>query len=118
MIATVRPTAARTSGEAVPRAQASRATRRQPGGCPGGEETPLPASLVPRASGQSRDQVIEDAVRRSLAGRALATLFERVRQRSDLSEEQATSLVASEKADMRAEERGAKNDLARDPSRR
>jgi hypothetical protein len=71
-----------------------------------------------RASGQSRDQVIEDAVRRSLAGRALATLFERVRQRSDLSEEQATSLVTSEKADMRAEERDAENDLARNPSRR
>lgn len=54
-------------------------------------------------SGLSRDQIIDNAVRRALGGQALAQLFKRVRERSDLTEEQAAELVATEKARARAE---------------
>jgi hypothetical protein len=54
-------------------------------------------------AGLTRDEFIDGAVRRALGGQALATLFKRVRERSDLTEEEAARLVASEKAAARAE---------------
>lgn len=54
-----------------------------------------------RDSGLSSDEVIDSAVRRVLGGRALASLFERVRERSDLTDGEAADLVAAEKAEMR-----------------
>jgi len=56
-----------------------------------------------QASGLSRDQIIDGAVRRALGGQALTALFKRVRERSDLSYEEATTLVAAEKAESRSE---------------
>src|SRR5947209_8765649 len=43
-------------------------------------------------SGLTRDQVIDEAVRRTLGGQALAKLFKRVRERSDLTEDRPCSL--------------------------
>lgn len=62
---------------------------------------------VGEESGLSRDEIIDGAVRRVLGGQALAALFERVRERSDLTYDEAMDLVASEKADARAESRSA-----------
>ena len=56
-----------------------------------------------RKSGLSRDEVIDGAVRRVLGGQALAALFQRVRERSDLTDEEAAELVAAERAEARAE---------------
>jgi hypothetical protein len=52
--------------------------------------------------GRSRDQVIEDSVRRGLAARTLSDIFTRVRESSDLSEEQAETLAYEELAASRS----------------
>jgi hypothetical protein len=51
--------------------------------------------------GLSRDQVIGEAVGRVLGGQALAALFERIRERSDLTVEDADALAAEERAQAR-----------------
>jgi hypothetical protein len=64
-------------------------------------------------SGLSRDQIIDGAVRRALGGQALMALFTRVRERSDLSDEEATALIAAEKAESRAEQDTSGTDATR-----
>lgn len=59
------------------------------------------------AIGRDRDEVIEDAVRRQLEGDELAELIAGVRQRSDLSDEQALKLAYAELKAMRAERHAA-----------
>jgi hypothetical protein len=56
-----------------------------------------------RRSGLSRDEVIDRAVRRSLGGRVLDALFERVRERSPLTEEEAFEIATDETDAFRAE---------------
>lgn len=54
-----------------------------------------------KQAGLTRDQLIDEAVGRLLGGQALAALFTRVRERSNLTEDEAATLVASERAQMR-----------------
>ncbi len=59
------------------------------------------------ATGRPRDQVIEDALRRQLQPGTLARLMAEVRSRSDLSEQEASSLAYAELDTVRAERRAA-----------
>lgn len=52
--------------------------------------------------GRSRAEVIEDSVKRAMAARTLEELLARVRDRSNLTEQQASDLAASERAAVRA----------------
>lgn len=61
---------------------------------------------VALAEGRSRDEVIEDSVRRAVSHRMLTELLGRTRSRSTLSEDQADDLVAAERRDARRERRG------------
>jgi hypothetical protein len=49
-----------------------------------------------RRSGRSRDELIEDSVRRTLAGQVLSGIFARVRTVSGLTDEQAQSIAYGE----------------------
>lgn len=55
------------------------------------------------ASGRPRDDVIAEAVRRQLGGGQLRELLASVRQRSDLSDEEAMQLAVAEQRAFRAE---------------
>lgn len=59
------------------------------------------------ATGRDRDQVIEDALRRQLDDDSFQQVLAAVRQRSDLTDEQALDLAYSELDTMRAERRAA-----------
>lgn len=61
-----------------------------------------------RAQGLSRDQVIEESVRRSFAARELTSLLGRVRQRSALTEEEALTVASEERRAARMERRTQK----------
>lgn len=56
-------------------------------------------------AGRRRDEVIEDVLRRELAGRRLDEVVARVRARSDLTGEQALALVYEERDALRVERR-------------
>ena len=60
---------------------------------------------VAERSGRSRDQVIRDSVRRDLAGTALAAVLAKVRDRDELTADEALHLAAQEKAAVRAQSR-------------
>jgi hypothetical protein len=53
-------------------------------------------------SGQSRDEFIDRAVRRALGGGILDAILQRVRERSDLTSEEAERIAAEETATHRA----------------
>jgi len=57
--------------------------------------------------GIARDEVIEDSIRRGLAARVLGDVLARVRDRSDLSEEQAAQAAYDEVKVTRAVRRDA-----------
>ena len=59
-----------------------------------------------RATGRNRDQIIEDALRRQLDD-DLQDVLANVRERSDLTGEQALELAYAELEAMRAERRAA-----------
>jgi len=59
------------------------------------------------ATGRDRDQLIEDALRRQFDDDDLRDLFAAVRERSDLTDEQALGLAYAELEAMRAERRAA-----------
>jgi Ribbon-helix-helix protein, copG family len=63
------------------------------------------AQAAAEGSGRSRDDVIEEALRAQLAGRALDTVLRRVRERSNLSTEEALKLAYSERDAGRVERR-------------
>jgi hypothetical protein len=63
------------------------------------------AQTAAESSGRSRDDVIEEALRRQLGGRALDHVLHRVRAISDLSAEQALNLAYIERDTERAERR-------------
>ena len=58
-----------------------------------------------RRSGLSRDEVIDRAVRRALGSRAILALLERIRERSDLTEEEAFQIASTETDAFRSERR-------------
>jgi hypothetical protein len=58
-----------------------------------------------KRSGLGRSKFIENAVQRALAATVLESLFERVRERSDLTPDEALELAAAEKAADRSEAR-------------
>ena len=64
--------------------------------------------------GSSRDQVIEDSVRRGLASRTLGDVLARVRGRSDLTEEQVTEVAYGEVKAARASRRVCPDQAAPD----
>ena len=80
-------------------------------------ETAVPVTLdaallaqvetIAERSGRTRDQVIQDSVRRDLAGVALAAVLARISGRDELTGDQALQLAAEEKAAARAEFRAA-----------
>ena len=80
-------------------------------------ETAVPATLdaalwaqvetIAERSGRTRDQVIQDSLRRDLAGGPLAAVLTRIRGREELTGDQALQLAAEEKAAARAEFRAA-----------
>lgn len=55
--------------------------------------------------GRSREEVLEDSVRRGLAARSLGDLLARVRSRSDLDEDQAQAVAYAEVRAARASRR-------------
>ena len=57
--------------------------------------------------GVARDEVIEDSIRRGLAARVLGDVLTRVRERSDLSEQQAVQAAYDEVKATRAARRTA-----------
>lgn len=59
------------------------------------------------ATGRDRDEIIEDALRRQLEDEGFQDVLAKVRQRSDLTDEQALELVYTELKAMRAERRAA-----------
>lgn len=59
------------------------------------------------ATGRDRDQIIEDALRRQLDDDSFQQVLAAVRQRSDLTDEQALEVAYSELDTMRAERRAA-----------
>lgn len=59
------------------------------------------------ATGRDRDEVIEDALRRQLEDDSFQQVLATVRQRSDLTDEQALELAYTELNEMRAERRAA-----------
>ena len=59
------------------------------------------------ATGRDRDQVIEEALRRQFADDQLTDVLAAVRERSDLTDEQALELAYRELRAMRAERRAA-----------
>ena len=68
--------------------------------------------------GVARDEVIEDSIRRGLAARVLGDVLTRVRERSDLSEEQAVQAAYDEVKATRAARRTASSPTRPDdPSR-
>lgn len=56
-----------------------------------------------RRLGSSREQLIEDSIRREVAARTLEGIFERSRSADDIAEEEATALAYRELDAMRAE---------------
>ncbi|WP_143028739.1 hypothetical protein [Quadrisphaera sp. DSM 44207] len=64
--------------------------------------------------GTSRDQVIEDSIRRSLATRLLTDVLAAVRANSDLSEEQASELARDEVKAVRAARKARGRAVLRD----
>jgi hypothetical protein len=85
-------------------------------------ETAMPVTLdaalwarvdaVAERSGRTRDQVIQDSLRRDLAGVALAALLARIRGRDELTGDEALQLAAEEQAAARAEFRAATQAVA------
>jgi len=68
--------------------------------------------------GIARDAVIEDSIRRGLAARVLGDVLARVRDRSDLSEDEAAAIANDEVEKARAARRNSPPDAAPDkPSR-
>jgi len=65
------------------------------------------AETIAERSGRTRDQVIQDSLRRDLAGGPLAAVLTRIRGREELTGDQALQLAAEEKAAARAEFRAA-----------
>ena len=63
------------------------------------------AQAAAEDSGRSRDDVIEEAVRRQLAGQALDEVMRRVGERAGLTAEEALELAYSERDADRAERR-------------
>ena len=59
------------------------------------------------ATGQPREEVIAEAVRRGLASSRLKAVLASARSRSDLSEEEAMQLALEEQRAARAERRAA-----------
>jgi hypothetical protein len=59
------------------------------------------------ATGRDRDEVIEEALRRQIEDESFEEVLETVRQRSDLTDEQALELAYTELKAMRAESRAA-----------
>lgn len=59
------------------------------------------------ATGRARDEIIEDALRRQLDDDSFQQVVAAVRQRSDLTDEQALELAYTELDAMRAERRAA-----------
>lgn len=59
------------------------------------------------ATGRARDEIIEDALRRQLDDDSFQQVVAAVRQRSDLTDEQALELAYIELDAMRAERRAA-----------
>jgi hypothetical protein len=57
------------------------------------------------AQGRSRDEVLEDSVRRSLAADALREVFARVRERGGPDEEEALAVAQHEKTAWRQQRR-------------
>ena len=66
------------------------------------------AQTAAESSGRSRDDVIEEALRRQLAGEALDDVLHRARAASDLSADEALELAYSERDAERAERRQAR----------
>jgi hypothetical protein len=59
------------------------------------------------ATGRDRDEVIEEALRRQIEDESFEEVLETVRQRNDLTDEQALELAYTELKAMRAESRAA-----------
>lgn len=59
--------------------------------------------------GRSREEVLEDSVRRGLAARNLGEVLARVRTRSDLNEDQATRVAYDEVRAARAARRDSRD---------
>lgn len=59
--------------------------------------------------GRSREEVLEDSVRRGLAARNLGEVLARVRTRSDLNEEQAMRVAYGEVRAARSARRGERD---------
>lgn len=59
--------------------------------------------------GRSREEVLEDSVRRGLAARNLGEVLARVRIRSDLNEDRATRVAYDEVRAARAARRGGRD---------
>jgi hypothetical protein len=59
--------------------------------------------------GHTREQVLEDSVRRGLAARSIGEVLARVRTRSDLSEDQATEVAYDEVKAVRAARRARRD---------
>ena len=62
---------------------------------------------IAERSGRTRDEVIQDSLRRDLAGSALAAVLARISGGDELTGEQAMDLAADEKAAARRERRVA-----------
>ncbi len=54
-----------------------------------------------KTKGASREEIIEESLRRSFAARQLRAVLERVRQRSDLTEDEAMELADNERRAVR-----------------
>ena len=66
------------------------------------------ATAAAQQAGRSRDEFLEDALRRQLASGALAGVLERVRARSgELTGDEALELAYAERDALRAERRAA-----------
>ncbi len=70
----------------------------------------MSVDAVAEELGSSRDQVIEDSVRRGLAARALGDVLARVRSCSDLTEEQASTAAYDEVKATRNARRGGEDE--------
>lgn len=58
-----------------------------------------------KAKGASRDEIIEESLRRSFAARQLRSVLERVRQRSTLTEDEAIGIADEERRAARSARR-------------
>ena len=56
-----------------------------------------------RRSGRTRNEVVDEAVRRAVGGNLIDGILDRVREKSDLTPERAAEIAAAETAAYRAE---------------